>query len=397
MLPSLKAVNERLLRHTSGIVTFMGKLVKNLEKLLNIAFSPISYPIRGVKANYWIPYNGSRGRNYMQFLGDQLSFESVPYVEAIENKKQITQLEIAQLEKTTEIQEISREKANLLKDREQLRQQLAKTKDALAAKQSQHNNLLAELATTRQQLKKTVQGSSLSPEQQQELMEFNVNEETIDDLDMEEMDEEIPEVMEYKEEIGDDSDEIPDVVHHHQQPNLHRFPGIGNKVTEEVEMNGTKEEGDKPYTLIVLDENGNQSDCLTSELDSQREKDIKHYYETKLEQLVSQVKEADDKAMKFHEEYEKALSNLEIAVEEKRELKEKLQIAEEQLQSTKDELELTRANYEAQMKLFSEHIVTLNDKLLVQEEQLTTFKATPVGKAAGAYPAASFRSNKKRY
>ena len=41
-------------------------------------------------------------------------------------------------------------------------------------------------------------------------------------------------------------------------------------------------------------------------------------------------------------------------------------MAEKALAASKDELESTRSNYEQQMKLLSEHLVTLNEKIMAQ-------------------------------
>jgi hypothetical protein len=41
-------------------------------------------------------------------------------------------------------------------------------------------------------------------------------------------------------------------------------------------------------------------------------------------------------------------------------------VAEKALAASKDELESTRSNYEQQMKLLSEHLVTLNEKIMAQ-------------------------------
>jgi hypothetical protein len=41
-------------------------------------------------------------------------------------------------------------------------------------------------------------------------------------------------------------------------------------------------------------------------------------------------------------------------------------VAEKALAASKDELESTRSNYEQQMKLLSEHLATLNEKIMAQ-------------------------------
>jgi len=59
--------------------------------------------------------------------------------------------------------------------------------------------------------------------------------------------------------------------------------------------------------------------------------------------------------------------------------------AQEALKKTKEELELTRSNYEAQMKIFSEHIVTLNEKLLSQEDTISLLRK----QSTSGYPSAT--------
>jgi DNA repair exonuclease SbcCD ATPase subunit len=142
----------------------------------------------------------------------------------------------------------------------------------------------------------------------------------------------------------------------------------------------------KPYTFIVMDETGSQFNSLElSEEDKEREKALKKFYEARVDQLMSQVKEADRKAVDLHAEYAKAVDSLASLVTQRDELQGKLTVVQNKLTSAKDELESTRRNYEQQMKVFSEHIVTLNDKILAQEEEITKLRTAQ----SSGYPAAT--------
>jgi DNA repair exonuclease SbcCD ATPase subunit len=142
----------------------------------------------------------------------------------------------------------------------------------------------------------------------------------------------------------------------------------------------------KSYSLIVMDETGSQSDSLNlSEEDREREQALKKFYETRVDQLMSQIKEADRKAIELHEEYTKAVNSLSSLVTQRDELQNKLAVAEKALAASKDELDSTRRNYEQQMKVLSEHIVTLNEKIMAQEEQISTIRNVQ----ASGYPPAT--------
>lgn len=111
------------------------------------------------------------------------------------------------------------------------------------------------------------------------------------------------------------------------------------KISEPTELEELKSElareieslGNKGYQISVIDEDGSEATSLNvTKLDKEREVAIKKHFKEKRAQLLAQMKIADEKLVKYNEEYEKLFKELQTVTSQSNERKTQLEKTLEQ-------------------------------------------------------------------
>ena len=105
---------------------------------------------------------------------------------------------------------------------------------------------------------------------------------------------------------------------------------------------------------------------------------IKQHFLAKRKQLLAQMKLADERAVKYHEEYTKTCQRLASIIEENNARKEQIDALHKTQAKAQEDLESTRRNYEDQMKVMTEHFMSLNDKVSKQEDSINRYRGHKV-------------------
>eukprot|EP00050_Salpingoeca_kvevrii_P017469 m.65403 g.65403 ORF g.65403 m.65403 type:complete len:140 (-) comp7572_c0_seq2:2115-2534(-) len=105
-----------------------------------------------------------------------------------------------------------------------------------------------------------------------------------------------------------------------------------------------------------------------------REELIKSHYSTKLNQLTLQIQFADSQAVTFRDECRALALRLELALQARAKLGEELQGANAKLVKLGEEMESTKRNYENQLAMMTEHVMSMNDKLSARQDQINDLK-----------------------
>jgi len=406
----IKETNENLLNILPQ--TTLANIISGFEEYIKFLKKPSELLIRGVSINtktseqLCLVTFEKKAKSYMQFLKQIEPSPSIPYQESLENKKVIEEFALIRkkfendlLEMQTLIEQLKKEKTNF-------QTELTISKDTIASKQAQLSNLLEELTSTRSQLEKM----SLSYQQQLQLVtqllqekekfqhqakissnieDPNVNDQIVPKIQTSPTSLESQVSVQESNLINFDDEENPSkltVPVSPQTPNL-----LDDKDHHQVETMKTKQSSfsdfekipqdvnSKKYKIVLIDQNGVQSNKLNfTPEDKEREERINKFYETKMDQLTSQLKVADLKAMEFYDGYQKTLQELEKCIEQRDILENKLKNSLSTFNNTKEDLETTRTNYEQQMSVLSEHITLLNEKLGDQAEQLDELKSARI-------------------
>eukprot|EP00009_Paramoeba_aestuarina_P009707 CAMPEP_0201537214 /NCGR_PEP_ID=MMETSP0161_2-20130828/64105_1 /ASSEMBLY_ACC=CAM_ASM_000251 /TAXON_ID=180227 /ORGANISM="Neoparamoeba aestuarina, Strain SoJaBio B1-5/56/2" /LENGTH=122 /DNA_ID=CAMNT_0047943369 /DNA_START=736 /DNA_END=1101 /DNA_ORIENTATION=+ len=122
--------------------------------------------------------------------------------------------------------------------------------------------------------------------------------------------------------------------------------------------------------MTVVDGDGSLSSSLKfKQEDEEREKATSEFYARQIVQIRKGLEETHQKLTQKTQQCDKVLSQakaLKAAVDQLTDEGKKKEI---ESQALRDELELTRNNYQSQIKMMSEHILTLNDRLATLEKK----------------------------
>ena len=250
----------------------------------------------------------------------QKGWESVSYHQAVSNATFISTVEGNKKSYEEAIAEGQKRYEEEMREKERVLREWATTRDSLAAKKDQIAALLTELTETRQKCKEAAEKASKGE------------------------------------------------------------PALSSEMNIDESLRLLDSPGDsRPYRMTVIDENAVESNSLQLSMqDREREGALKQHFNTQKAQLLSRLEEVDEKALKYHQEYAKlcealAQARAEIQVQEE-------QIASSQVVQAKasSDLESTRRNYEDQMRLMTEHFMSLNDKVGKQEDSLERLRSHKV-------------------
>lgn len=133
------------------------------------------------------------------------------------------------------------------------------------------------------------------------------------------------------------------------------------------------------YSMTVVDEAGNQSNSLNiSTLDKESEQALREHYEAKMQQLASQMKASDSKAVQLFEQYSSLLKALEEKEVERNFLLDQVKVSSQAAKEVKDDLESTRTNYDAQLRMLSELTLSREEKIQSLEAENGAVKGCKV-------------------
>ncbi|KAH3732311.1 protein phosphatase 1 regulatory subunit 21 [Pelomyxa schiedti] len=137
----------------------------------------------------------------------------------------------------------------------------------------------------------------------------------------------------------------------------------------------TKPKDSSSYSLVVIDEYGNQASKIgmTTE-DRERENSLRKYYDSQIVHLTSQLQAADAKAVRLHENMHKAQDEIELLVRKRTDACAQLESANSQLTNN----EATKAAYEKQMQLLTETYIGLSEQVAQREAELRDIKSCQV-------------------
>lgn len=322
------------------IQTGVSGLLAAIANHLQFPKQPLDMLVRGSRpAEYCHGSLAKQAASFAAMVNSCCDWESVRYDEAIKNVTFIREVEAKKADYEAEIA-LARALCNE-KDAEHGKTllELSATKDSLASKQSQVNSLMSELAAVRSRCEQLAAGAvSL---------------------------------------VAAEGDDI------HAKPSLSSeelSEGLETILAEDSPATTPAPVAPKSgYSMVVVDENGRQSNSLeVTQVDREREAALKQHYKAQRAQLLGQMKIADGKAQKYHEEYERVARELQQSQAISLERKTNLENTLAQLKAAKEDVDSTRNNYQDQMQVLTEHLVQLNEKLSKQQESIDRLKGHKV-------------------
>ncbi|XP_029653884.2 protein phosphatase 1 regulatory subunit 21-like, partial [Octopus sinensis] len=105
-----------------------------------------------------------------------------------------------------------------------------------------------------------------------------------------------------------------------------------------------------------------------------REQLIKDHLTNRINQLTLNLQLAESKAINFHAEVRALHKRLAIAEEAKEKSIEELKQATTVQAQLKDDLATTTRSYEGQLRMMSEHLASMNEKLTTQKDEIDELK-----------------------
>lgn len=105
-----------------------------------------------------------------------------------------------------------------------------------------------------------------------------------------------------------------------------------------------------------------------------REQLIKTHYMARVGELTTQLQISDSKAVHFHSECRALARRLAIAEKNRETLSEEVRLANQNITRLQDELATTKRSYEDQLSTMSDHLCSLNETLSKQREEIDTLK-----------------------
>jgi len=143
-----------------------------------------------------------------------------------------------------------------------------------------------------------------------------------------------------------------------------------------IPKRNTEDGQSKAYRMVVVDEMGRQSTTLsvTQEYKT-REETVHEFYESKMKQLLQQMKLLDKKAMQIYSARSLTVKQLKECTEERDGLDKKILALQQQLEDLKEDSESTKVTLEQQLSVFSEHISNQKDVLSKLQDEIDNLKS----------------------
>ncbi|KAI1894511.1 hypothetical protein AGOR_G00116550 [Albula goreensis] len=105
-----------------------------------------------------------------------------------------------------------------------------------------------------------------------------------------------------------------------------------------------------------------------------REQLIKTHYMVRVGELTTQLQISDSKAVHFHAECRALAKRLALAEKSRETLTEEVKLANQNISRLQDELATTKRSYEDQLSMMSDHLCSMNETLSKQREEIDTLK-----------------------
>ncbi|XP_065051995.1 protein phosphatase 1 regulatory subunit 21-like isoform X1 [Rhopilema esculentum] len=116
----------------------------------------------------------------------------------------------------------------------------------------------------------------------------------------------------------------------------------------------------------------------TGDSDRDHEELVKNHLTARINDLTKQLQLADSKGVTHYAECRALYKQLVLADKSKKRIANELAQAKSRLGTLEDDLETTKRSYEDQIKMLSDHLCGMNDKLTSQKDQIDLLKtATP--------------------
>lgn len=137
----------------------------------------------------------------------------------------------------------------------------------------------------------------------------------------------------------------------------------------------------KPWNMAVysdLDVVGVSSSLELGDPDLDREAQLKRYYEQRVQQFQTKIDSTDKKNVELYQQTLELERKLREMNSQREDLRLELEASAKRNASGSDELETTRANYDQQLNMLTEHMLGLSDKISVYEMELSSLKNSTV-------------------
>ncbi|XP_030627197.1 protein phosphatase 1 regulatory subunit 21 [Chanos chanos] len=145
----------------------------------------------------------------------------------------------------------------------------------------------------------------------------------------------------------------------------------GNQDSETEEKTANKEVTQSTSLVGMLTTTPSSEDVGDEE---SREQLIKTHYMTRVAELTTQLQMSDSKAVHFHAECRALAKRLAIAEKSRETIAEELKQANQNVTRLQDELTTTKRSYEDQLSMMSDHLCSVNETLSKQREEIDTLK-----------------------
>jgi protein phosphatase 1 regulatory subunit 21 len=428
--PEIKLLNEKILVSLSSLLALLDKTSAVMDQWLGLLSAPPRYPVRGVRSSVGSPSSllptsqESRTQTYMKVLGAalELSARAIPYADQLAQADRLSQIKTELGDRDNRIRDLAAQISSLEFDKSKLANELSQMKDQLASKQGSLTELLGELADTRQKLSQT---STLHQRQVTRVRDLERERDSLLLRAAQTIETSIPptehhtapthsqtpaasgpSLLSFDEPAAQTVSAAPPVEQSDDllswgSPTANPDAAASTSpVDGTVDLLGgdvlsgsllddrkdfstpsiqtapeppTSNIGDQKWRMVVMDEAGKQTSSLGFSLeDKEREQQVKRFYEEKYVNMRAIVEATDRKSLDLLERTRGLESRLADAVRERDSLQAKMTEITTTLGRSKEELDTTRENYESQLKLMTEHLVSLNEKIGGYEEQLST-------------------------
>lgn len=111
-------------------------------------------------------------------------------------------------------------------------------------------------------------------------------------------------------------------------------------------------------------------------LDSEHENLVKDHLTNRITQLTKQLQVTDSKSINFYQETHALYKQIILADKNKQKLTNELAESNKKIDNLQDELETTKRSYEEQLRMLSDHLCGMNEKLTSQKDEIDELKTS---------------------
>ena len=119
-------------------------------------------------------------------------------------------------------------------------------------------------------------------------------------------------------------------------------------------------------------------------IDCDHEALVKEHLSSRIAHLTKQLQHADSKCVNFYSEAHSLYKQLVVADRYKHRLGKELEDSNKKVENLQDELETTKRSYEDQLKMLSDHLCGMNEKLTEQKDEIDVLKTSGAQPSKGS-------------